>query len=56
MFMAGVDLMTVKELAGHSSVTITQRYCHPAEHKKEAMQKLEGYNHEERAKQEVRIQ
>src|SRR5262249_6304349 len=37
MAMAGVDLMTLKELAGHSSITITQRYCHPnPEHKKEA--------------------
>jgi integrase len=57
MAMAGVDLMTLKELAGHSSITITQRYCHPdAEHKKVAIQKLEQYNHAKEAKQERRIQ
>jgi integrase len=34
MAMAGVDLMTLKELMGHSSITLTQRYCHPTpEHK-----------------------
>src|SRR6267378_6510176 len=34
MAMAGVDLMTLRELMGHSSITITQRYCHPTpEHK-----------------------
>jgi integrase len=45
MAMAGVDLMTLRELMGHSSITITQRYCHPTpEHKREAMEKLADYN------------
>src|SRR6266851_917884 len=45
MAMAGVDLMTLRELMGHSSITITQRYCHPTpEHKVSAMEKLEAYN------------
>jgi eukaryotic-like serine/threonine-protein kinase len=29
--MAGVDLITLRELMGHSSITITQRYCHQAQ-------------------------
>jgi integrase len=45
MAMAGVDLMTLRELMGHSSITITQRYCHPtSEHKKAAVAKLEEWN------------
>jgi integrase len=45
MAMAGVDLMTLRELMGHSSITITQRYCHPTpEHKISAMERLEAYN------------
>ncbi len=45
MAMAGVDLMTLRELMGHSSITITQRYCHPTpEHKVAAMERLEAYN------------
>ena len=57
MAMAGVDLMTLKELAGHSSITITQRYCHPTpEHKKSAVQRLEEYNTEKQLTQESRIQ
>ena len=47
MAMAGVDLMTLRELMGHSSITITQRYCHPTpEHKVFAMERLEAYNAE----------
>jgi integrase len=54
MAMAGVDLMTLRELMGHSSITITQRYCHPtSEHKKDAVAKLEGYNQEHVFEQEV---
>lgn len=49
--MAGVDLMTLRELMGHSSITITQRYCHPTpEHKMDAMRKLEGYNNAKHTK------
>jgi len=45
MAMAGVDLMTLKELMGHSSITLTQRYCHPTpEHKRRAIEKMEGFN------------
>jgi len=39
--MAGVDLPTLKELMGHSSITLTMRYVHPTPaHKVETMQKL----------------
>jgi len=45
MAMAGVDLMTLRELMGHSTITITQRYCHPTpEHKLAAVEKLAEYN------------
>jgi len=51
MAMAGVDLMTLRELMGHSSITITQRYCHPTpEHKVSAMERLEAYNAEKATK------
>jgi integrase len=51
MAMAGVDLMTLRELMGHSSITITQRYCHPTpEHKVSAMERLEAYNLEKATK------
>lgn len=43
--MAGVDLATLKELMGHSTITITMRYIHPTPaHKQEAVRKLEVYN------------
>ena len=46
--MAGVDLATLKELMGHSNISITMRYVHPTpEHKREAVQKLERYNTEQ---------
>ena len=45
MAMAGVDLPTLKELMGHSSITLTMRYVHPTpKHKKEAMGKLIHFN------------
>lgn len=43
--MAGVDLATLKELMGHSSITTTMRYVHPTpEHKRSAVEKLERFN------------
>ena len=46
MAMAGVDLPTLKELMGHSSITLTMRYVHPTpEHKREAIDKLVAWNH-----------
>jgi integrase len=43
MAMGGVDLPTLKELMGHS--TITMRYVHPTpEHKTAAIAKLESFN------------
>lgn len=45
--MAGVDLATLKELMGHSQISITMRYVHPTpEHKMEAVSKLQQYNAE----------
>ena len=40
--MAGVDIMTVKELLGHKSLNITLRYAHltPA-HKVKALEMLD---------------
>jgi integrase len=46
--MAGVDLPTLKELMGHSTITMTMRYVHPTpEHKREAVLKLERFNVEQ---------
>lgn len=43
--MAGVDLATLKELMGHSNISITMRYVHPtSEHRREAVWKLERFN------------
>jgi len=42
----GVDLNTVKELLGHSSITTTQRYLYSqAEQKREAVNSLAGQNY-----------
>ena len=41
LVMAGVDLVTVKELLGHKSIAMTNRYSHLAqEHKAQAVAKL----------------
>jgi integrase len=41
---AGVDLITLAALLGHSRIVMVQRYAHPGEeHKAEAMRKLEGF-------------
>ena len=46
--MAGVDLATLKELLGHSNISITMRYVHPTpEHKRAAVEKLERFNTEQ---------
>ncbi len=48
MAMAGVDLPTLKELMGHSTITTTMRYIHPTpEHKRAAVDKLERFNVEQ---------
>jgi integrase len=46
--MAGVDLATLKELMGHSQISMTLRYVHPTpKHKQEAVKKLEQFNVEQ---------
>jgi len=43
--MAGVDLPTLKELMGHSHISLTMRYVHPTpEHKRQAIRKLETWH------------
>jgi site-specific recombinase XerD len=42
MVMSGVDLVTVKEILGHSSIEMTMRYAHPTtEGKMNAVKALE---------------
>jgi len=44
MAMAGIDLPTLKELAGHSQIQMTMRYVHPTpEHKRRAIEKFEEF-------------
>lgn len=46
--MAGVDLATLKELMGHSHISITMRDVHATpEHKREGVAKLEHFNTEQ---------
>ena len=48
MHLAGVDLPTLKELMGHSSISTTMRYVHPTpEHKRQSVGKLEQFNAEQ---------
>lgn len=43
--MAGIDLPTLRELAGHANIQMTMRYVHPTpEEKREAVRKLERFN------------
>lgn len=47
MAMAGIDLPTLKELAGHSQIQMTMRYVHPTpEHKRKAIGKFEEASQE----------
>lgn len=44
---AGVDVLTLAALLGHTTVQMTSRYVHPSDqHKREATEKLEAYNAE----------
>ena len=41
--MAGVDLLTVKEILGHKKIEMTLRYSHlSCDHKKQAIRTLDG--------------
>ena len=45
---AGIDVLTLAALLGHTTVQMTSRYVHPTDqHKREAAQKLEAYNADE---------
>lgn len=49
MAMAGVDLVTLAALLGHSRIQMVMRYAHPVEeHKIDAIKKLENYNNAKR--------
>src|SRR5262249_10176513 len=42
---AGVDAFTIKRIAGHSSITVSERYVHPSNEAMErAMERLESFN------------
>jgi integrase len=44
---AGVDVLTLAALLGHTTVQMTSRYVHPTDqHKREATKRLEAYNAE----------
>jgi hypothetical protein len=44
MAMAGIDLPTLRELAGHANIQMTMRYLHPTpQHKVAAITKLEMF-------------
>jgi hypothetical protein len=42
--MAGVDLVTLAAMLGHSKLAMVTRYCHPTEeHQFQAMQKVQNF-------------
>ena len=42
---AGVDAFTIMRIAGHSSITVSQRYVHPSpEALERAFERLEAFN------------
>ena len=42
---AGVDAFTIMKIAGHSSITVSQRYVHPSpESLERAFERLEAFN------------
>jgi integrase len=44
---AGVDVLTLAPLLGHTAMQMTMRYVHPTDqHKRESAEKLEFYNRE----------
>ena len=46
---AGADAFTIMRIAGHSSVTISQRYVHPSpEAVEKAFERLDAINREKR--------
>jgi len=48
LVMAGVDLITVMDQAGHKSLSMMKRYAHLApDHKREAMDKLSAYRRQQ---------
>ena len=47
---AGVDAFTIKQIAGHGSVTVSQRYVHPTpESMERAFERLEELKEEARS-------
>ncbi|MGH9508401.1 MAG: tyrosine-type recombinase/integrase [Terriglobales bacterium] len=49
MAMSGIDLSTLRELAGHSQIQMTMRYVHPtSEHKRRAIERFEEASLEQR--------
>jgi integrase len=47
---AGVDAFTIMRIAGHSSITVSQKYVHPTpESLERAFEKLDAFNEPERA-------
>jgi len=55
LVMAGVDLRTVQELAGHKDISMTMRYAHLSpDHKIDAVAKLTEYRKLQKAKAEAK--